>query len=1215
MMSVWSRCVIAGLFAVGGVGVLGVADVDAQTTNRWTNTFSSVWQAASNWSAGVPTNSNALVLITNTTTKTVTINSLTPAANLTISNLTVSGRAGTVNTLQLTNAPAATLRVIRSLSVTNGGALVVTNSALLVQGLGGGGWFVDGLATLRSGSIIVSNATAFIGNVGAGTLTVSGGTNILASLLTVGSSASANGNVWVTGGQLMATNGTATIGSSGVGQMTVSNGVVVLRNLTAGAAASGRGTLTVMGGTSIITSNLILGTFACTATGAVVIAGGGVFVTNATTSAVCDVRSGSVTLNSGALTIDNLILTNACGHFIVSGGALSITTTNFDPNLSAVGDGISNWWKLQYGFDLFDPTVAGADPDGDGFTTLQEFQGGSDPTDPTSTPNNNYWINSAGGKWETTANWSRGQPSSTQPYLFITNANTKTVLVDSTTSGSFSSTMTISNLFLSGVGNAVNSLVLSNAGKMVEFEILNGLSIGGGGSMSITNSVLLVDGLSGGGCFNDGSITVLNAGTVTLSGIISNITAIGNDTNGSMAIKGGLVTASDLAVGETDQGTLTVTGGALTLYSTATSILFVGDFGGSTGTVWLTGGSVTLNNDAMFIGFEGVGQMTISNMTVPAADVYVGEVCTGALTVVAGTLNMAFNLEIGDFEGGVGTVLLTGGGQLLVPNDSTTIGGDGIGQLIVSNGTASINDVTVGNFGAGTLTLSGGTVTLAAGQLANLNLADFPGATGVVQVTAGQLLANVVTTTIGNSGVGQMLINGGTVSSRDVWVGNFFGSSGTLTVAGGTNTLSSFLRVGVNPGAIGAVSVTGGQLSVLNDSTIIGSNGIGQVTVSNGTARLRDLIIASGVGAQGTLTVAGGTTLLSTAFSVGQATTSVGIVSMTGGQLVVTNGPTIIASNGVGRVTIANGTMLARDVTIGNNTGSQGTLTISGGTNTLSSALTAGKAASATGTIWITNGQLLATNSPTIIGSNGIGRVTISNGTVRVRSLALGNGAGSAGSLTIAGGTTTVFSNIVVGDCPLGIVGTVLMSGGNLYVTNAAGTAALIIRNGNFTQTGGTLKFDKLVLTNSCGATFTRTGGTLLLDPNLDADSDGLPNGWEQQYGLDPLKVNGTGDPDGDGLNNLGEFLAGTDPINNASVFRITSITKTANNLRVTWTMGSGKTNALQRATGTTGGSYNTNSFVSIFTVTNTVGNVTNFLDVGVLTNTPARYYRIRLVP
>ena len=59
------------------------------------------------------------------------------------------------------------------------------------------------------------------------------------------------------------------------------------------------------------------------------------------------------------------------------------------------------------------------------------------------------------------------------------------------------------------------------------------------------------------------------------------------------------------------------------------------------------------------------------------------------------------------------------------------------------------------------------------------------------------------------------------------------------------------------------------------------------------------------------------------------------------------------------------------------------------------------------------------------------------------------------------------------------------------------------------------------------------------IDPNLDADANGLPDAWEEQYFagqvVDPLA-----DSDGDGTSNLMEYLAGTNPSDRSSKFQPT---------------------------------------------------------------------------
>ena len=122
---------------------------------------------------------------------------------------------------------------------------------------------------------------------------------------------------------------------------------------------------------------------------------------------------------------------------------------------------------------------------------------------------------------------------------------------------------------------------------------------------------------------------------------------------------------------------------------------------------------------------------------------------------------------------------------------------------------------------------------------------------------------------------------------------------------------------------------------------------------------------------------------------------------------------------------------------------------------------------------------------------------------------------------------------------------------------------------------------------------------------------------WQVQYfgsTTDPAAASNA-DPDGDGMDNNAEFLTGTDPTNSGSALRITNVALTNNGVVITWTYGPGKTNALQVTAGAGDGSYQTNSFTDIFTVTNTAGTITNYLDSSAATNFPARFYRVRLIP
>jgi hypothetical protein len=230
---------------------------------------------------------------------------------------------------------------------------------------------------------------------------------------------------------------------------------------------------------------------------------------------------------------------------------------------------------------------------------------------------------------------------------------------------------------------------------------------------------------------------------------------------------------------------------------------------------------------------------------------------------------------------------------------------------------------------------------------------------------------------------------------------------------------------------------------------------------------------------------------------------------------------------------------------------------------------------------------------------------------------------GSGNSLVISGGTVIAGSTgggslaLLIGYASSNCDNVVELDSGNLLLTNRFGNAVLEVRRGKFIMNGGTLRADKIIMTNACGQ-FIRTGGTLIvsnlvLDPNLDADGDGIPNGWEQAYGLDPLNAaDASADNDGDGMSNLQEYLAGTNPTNALSSLHVVSLTTSGADAQVSWTTVGGKGYTVQ--TSSVPGTGFSDAIPPIL-IPGTGESTTNFVDPGAATNWPMRFYRVRLAP
>src|SRR5207244_969022 len=130
-------------------------------------------------------------------------------------------------------------------------------------------------------------------------------------------------------------------------------------------------------------------------------------------------------------------------------------------------------------------------------------------------------------------------------------------------------------------------------------------------------------------------------------------------------------------------------------------------------------------------------------------------------------------------------------------------------------------------------------------------------------------------------------------------------------------------------------------------------------------------------------------------------------------------------------------------------------------------------------------GQLAVTNQGMVVGSYGVGQLTALGGTLLAQSVNVGNSGSpsnsisSVGLLTIAGGTTAVASNITAGVFS-NANGVIQVSAGNLAVTNQAGTGKFVVGQtgrGTFSQAGGVVTVDQLVVTNGTNSVFSLASG------------------------------------------------------------------------------------------------------------------------------------------
>ena len=1196
-----------GTFTLTGSNPItnGVGGIVNNSTNGQTVALNLTLGTSQNFSA----NSGNLNVSSNVTIggNTLTLNggnNITLGGGISGTGAVIAGGTGTVTLSASNSYQGGTLITGGQVNLGNNSALGATNGSLNVAAgilinnysvtagavsLGDG--TITGSGTITSGvSFTVTNDTAAaaqIDNVlaGSGSFTQSG-----SGTTTLSGSNSYTGGTVIAAGQL--TLGSRySLGSTNASLTIAAATLSTLNPVTVGAVSLGNGTIT--GGGAITATN-----FLATNTKAALVAnpinGTGSFTQSGggtTTLSGASAYTGGTLITGGQITLGNVRALGASNAPLnVAGGVLSNPSYSITNSAISLGNGsitgsgtltsgtgftatnsgnalIANKMVSSEGFTQSGAgvtTLSGANAY-TGATTISAGSlllgtGGSLATNSSITDNGTFGFSGSGALTEGT---SFASTISGTGGLLQSGTGTTTLSGSNSYQGGTLITagqITLGNVNALGATNAslnVAGGVLSNT----SYSITNSaISLGNG---SITGSGILTSG-AGFTATNDAAASVANSlvstGAFTQSGVGTTTLSGSNSYQGGTLITAGQITLGNVnALGATN-ASLNVAGGVLsnTSYSITNSAISLGN-GSITGSGILTSGAgFTATNDAAasvansLVSTGAFTQSGVGTTTLSGSNSYAGttiitnglldfattnalygantnawkatnvmiasnaaiafgvtnygtnnlQVLLQRLTTNAGFglnagasfglddvgTNYSFTNNLGDSVNGSLGLTVLGNGTVTLLGRSTYTGPTvlstgtllfGTGGALSPNSAITDND-TLGFIGTYNLTqgtdfaaISGTGIMIQNGTgtttLANSN--SYAGGTtvqtGTLQVTTNGVINHAYgDLDIATTASAAFLLNGGSVYNNGGIVGYAANYTGTATVNGGSWNNASFLLVGEL--GTGSLSVNGGTVSNATATIAdqIGSSGLAAVNGGSWN-NSGDLIV--GNAGNGTLTIGGsGTVTGSTngllgAAVLGNQTGSAGTVTMSGGSW-INSGDLIVGNNGTGALTITSGTLSNGynniGAAIGYLTGSTGSVTMSGGT-------------------WINDGYLL-------VGSSGTGSMAMSGGIMSSYGGSIGDSAGSTGSMTVSGG---IWSNneLYVGYSGTGTLtisgtGTVSVGGGAGPVTIASQAGSVGTLNfGTNGGSAGTLSAGTIAFGSGAGViNFNQTNATTL---------------------------------------------------------------------------------------------------------------------------------------
>jgi autotransporter-associated beta strand protein/T5SS/PEP-CTERM-associated repeat protein len=846
---------------------------------------------------------------------------------------------------------------------------------------------LNGTSKILVGNSTSGNTMTVLGTVATGNLTLSEQVGSDDNTLTVGGGSSAAS---LTVGNLI----NVGFGGEGNSLQILGNGTVTAASTWVGGYGSNN-TLEVAGGVLNSTSSLIVGYFS-NANTANITSGG-----NATV--------GSVTVGLDAASSNNTILVSGTGSALNTAGLIylgengtsnSIVVENGGKVVSQALDAVIG---LNAGSNANALTVNGT---GSQFTnngTLYVGKFGSENT-----------LSVLGGGALVTKNSRIGHEANSSN-------NTATV------SGNGSTWTNAGTLRVGNIG-ANNALTIADGGAA---QVTGNLFVGHGANSS--NNQLAVQGV-GSKLFgsnltvgHDGSsntLSITSGGNATLSGGLAiGYNAASSNNTALVSGNGSVLSAQNIQIGAGADNKLVVAdSGLVTTANIAlagtNATLQIGD-GAAAGNLSLTGSilttvtasglSVVFNHTDSAYEFASLmsGDLAVSLIGSGNTILTANSTYTGGTTISAGTLSIGNGGASGSITGNI-----TNNSALVFNrSDATSYSGPISGTGILEKLGAGTLTLTGNNSYSGGTTVSFGTLAVASGGSISHAAAD-----------------TVIGDNSGNNGT--LVIDGGTVSNNNGFIGKDAGSVGVVTMNSGVWTNQSNLSIGQSGN--GTLNLNGGNLSSAGGD--IGYTE-GQVNVSGGSwTNSADLYV--GNGGSGSLTISGGDVSNGAAY-VGFSPGGIGSVSISNGTW--TNSATLmIGGSGSGNLVITGGNVSNTLARLGSSGSGSGSARISGGTWSNSSGLMIGIGG---------DGDLTLTGG-TVIANGGAGNLTLALGLTSTGTLNIGNGtsAGTLQAARVTGGNgiaivnfnhngSHAFSSNLEGSLTVNLLGTgtTTLSGNNTY--------------------------------------------------------------------------------------------------------------------------------------------------------------------------------------